>query len=128
MAIIVKRANREIRNTGAFSFEIGAGDVGKTYDIGGIAEGFRVKSVNVTVDVAFANIDNKISVGLEAEYLKFMPQTTIDSIKGIDGNGVQFTAPATTPIIVDVVGTASATGKATVTVEYLKLANARQEY
>jgi len=128
MAIIVKRANREIRDSGAISFEVEAGDVGKTIDFMGIAEGFRIIDVNVTVDVAFANTDNKISVGIEGTLTKFIPQTVVNVAKGISDGGVQYTALATTPIVVDIVGTASATGRATVTVQYIKLASARQEY
>lgn len=128
MAVEVKRANREIRGTGAISFEVGAGDVGKTYDFMAIAEGFRVTKVNVTVDEAFANADNTISVGLESDLVKFVPATAVNAIKGVAGGDEQYTAPSTTPIVVDIAGTTSATGKATVTVEYLKLPTARQEY
>lgn len=128
MAVEVKRANREIRGTGAITFDVSGADVGKTYDFGAVAEGFRITNVNVTVDEAFANADNKISVGLESDLVKFVPQTLVNAVGGIAGGNAHYKAPATTPLIIDIVGSASATGKATVTVEYLKLANVRQEY
>jgi len=128
MAVTVNRANREIRGTGAITFDITGLDVGKTYDFMGVAEGFRITGVNVTVDEAFANADNTVSVGTEDSVDKLLAVTAVDAIKGIAGKDTQFTAPQNTPIVVDIKGSPSATGKATVTVEYLKLPTARQEY
>ena len=128
MAITSKRKNREIKNHGAISFDVTGGDVGKTYDFMGILSGFRVTNVNVTVDEAFANGDNTISVGLEDDVVRFVPATVVNAIKGIGFNNKQFTASKGTPIVIDIIGSASATGKATVTVEYLKLPDSRQEY
>lgn len=128
MAITVKRKKREIRDQGVVTFEVTGADVGKTYDFMGIAEGFRVLDVNVTVDEAFANADNKMSVGIEGDLVRFMAQTTVDSIKGIAFNNRQYTATKPTAIVADVVGTASATGKATVAVRYAKLPVSKQEY
>jgi len=128
MAITVKRKEREIRDSGFISFDVVAGDVGKTYDFMGIPEGFRVVDVNVTIDEAFANTDNKISVGIEGDLVRFMPQQQADAIAGFTGNNRQLTATQTMAILVDVVGTASATGKATVTVMYAKLPVSKQEY
>ncbi|MCX6076000.1 MAG: hypothetical protein NTW78_03845 [Campylobacterales bacterium] len=128
MAVTVKRKNREIRNRGTISFVVTGADVGKTYDFMGIAEGFRVTDVNVTVDTAFANADNKISVGIEGDLVRFVPQTTVNAVKGIGFNSRQLTATQSMAIVIDVVGSASATGSATVTVEYAKLAVSKQEY
>ena len=128
MAVEVKRTNREIRGTGAVTFEVTGADVGKTYDFMGVAEGFRVTNVNVTVEEAFANADNTISVGVEDSVEKFAPATAVNAVKAFNGVDAQYTAPQNTPIVVDILGTASATGKAVITVEYLKLPNARQEY
>jgi|SRR3990167_1897406 hypothetical protein len=128
MMITVKRKKREIRDNGTITFAVSGADVGKTYDFMGIGEGFRVVGVNVTVDTAFANADNKVSVGIEGELERFIPQTTIDAVKGIAYNNRQLTASKSMAIVVDVVGTASATGEATVTVEYVKLPVSRQDY
>lgn len=128
MAITVKRKNREIRDKGTITFKVGAADVGKSIDFMGIAEGFRVTDVNVTVDTVFANVDNKISVGIEGDLVRFVPQTLVNAVVGIGFNNRQLTALKPMAIIVDVVGTASATGEATVTVEYAKLPVSRQEY
>jgi len=128
MAITVKRKNREIRDQGIVTFEVVGADVGKTYDFMGIAEGFRVVNVNVSVDTAFANADNKVSVGIEGDLVRFIPQTTVDSVKGIAFNNRQLSATKAMAIVIDVVGTASATGSATVTVTYAKLPVSKQEY
>ena len=128
MAVIVKRKNRERSDVGTITFDVTGADVGKTYDFMGIISGYRVVGVNVTVDEAFANGDNKISVGLEDNLVRFIPQTAVNSVVGIDFNKRQFEAKKPTAIVCDVVGTASATGKATITVSYVKLATSRQDY
>ena len=128
MAITVKRKNREIRDSGTIVAVVSGSDVGKSIDFMGIPEGFRIVGANVTVDEAFANADNKVSVGIEGDYGRFIPQTTINAVKGIGFNNRQLTALQSTAIIVDVVGAASATGKATVTVSYAKLPVSKQEY
>ena len=128
MAITVKRKNREIRDQGVISFEVTGEDVGKTYDFMGIAEGFRITDVNVTVDEAFANADNTISVGIEGDLVRFVAATAANAIKGIPFNNRQLSATQSMAVVVDVLGTASATGKATVTVAYAKLPVSRQEY
>lgn len=128
MAITVKRKNREIRDGGTISFVVTGADVGKTYDFMGIAEGFRVTDVNVTVDTAFVNADNKISVGIEGDLVRFIPQTVVNAVSGIGFNNRQLTATQSMAVVVDVVGAASATGEATVTVSYAKLPVSKQEY
>lgn len=128
MAITVNRKNREIRDSGTVSFVVKGVDVGKTIDFMGIAEGFRVIGVNVTVDQAFANVDNTISVGIEGDLVRFVPVTTANAIKGIGFNNRQLSATQSMAIVVDIIGTASATGSATVTVEYAKLPVSKQEY
>lgn len=128
MAITVNRKNREIRTQGVISFEVTGADVGKTYDFMGIATGFRILDVNVTVEEAFANGNNTIEVGIEDATTKFIPATTVNAIKGIGFTNVQYKAAKATPIIVDIKGSASASGKATVTVVYAKLSDCRQEY
>lgn len=128
MPITVKRGNRERREIGVITFPFAGADVGKTYDFMGILRGFHVLDVNVTIDEAFANADNKVSVGIEGNLTRFMDQTTIDSIKGIPFNNRQLTASKTMSIVLDIVGTASATGAGTVTVQYAKLATSKQDY
>lgn len=128
MAILVKRKNREIRDSGIVTFDVTGGDAGKTYDFMGIADGFRVLSVNVTVDEAFDLATNTISVGIEGDLVRFIPATAANAVKGVTFNGRQLTATQAMAIVVDVAGTASVGGKATVTVEYAKLPVSRQEY
>lgn len=128
MATTVKRKNREIRDSGTITFKVSGADVGKTYDFMGIPEGFRILDVNVTVDEAFVNADNKISVGIEGDLTRFMAQTLVNTIKGIAFNNRQLTATKTMSVLVDIVGTASANGSATVTVRYAKLPVSKQEY
>lgn len=128
MAITVKRGNRERREIGVITFPFTGADVGKTYDFMGILSGFRVLAVNVTIDTAFANADNKVSVGIEGDLTRFMDQTTINAVKGIPFNNRQLTASKTMSVVVDIVGTSSATGVGTITVEYAKLATSKQDY
>ena len=128
MAIEVKRKNREIRDSGTITAVFKGADVGKSIDFMGIPEGFRITDVNVTVDTVFVNADNKISIGIEGDYERFVPQTLVNAVSGIDFNNRQFTAAISTAIVADIVGTASATGEATVTVSYAKLPVSKQEY
>jgi len=128
MAITVKRGTRERREVGVITFPFSGADVGKTLDFMGVLTGFRVLDVNVTIDTAFANADNKVSVGIEGSLERFIAQTTVDSVKGIAFNNRQFTASKTMSIVLDVVGSASATGEGTVTVTYAKLATSKQDY
>jgi hypothetical protein len=128
MSITVNRKNREIRTQGVVSFDVAGADVGKTYDFMGIAKGFRIVDVNITVDEAFENADNTIEVGIEGATNKFIAATAVNAIKGVPFNNKQYTAPQVMSIITDIKGTASATGKATITVTYAKLADSRQEY
>lgn len=128
MAIISERKKRERRDIGTVTKEILPKHIGTTIDFMGIAEGFRIVAVNVTVEEAFTNADNTISVGLEEDFERFIPATGVNAIKGIPFNNRQFTALKSTAIVVDVVGTASATGRAIVTVSYLKQASTVQEY
>lgn len=128
MSITVKRVPIERRNAGVITFEVSGADVGKTYDFMGILKGFRITDVNVTVDEAFANANNTISVGTEADMTRFIPATVVNAVKGIAFNNKQLTANTTMSIVVDIVGTASATGSATVTVQYAKQPDSRQEY
>lgn len=128
MAITVKRKNREIRDTGTISAVVTGADVGKTLDFMGIPEGFRIVDVNLTVDEAFANADNDISVGIEGDLTRFIAATGVDTLVGAGFNNRQFTAVAPTAIVADVVGSASATGSVTITVSYVKLPVSKQEY
>ena len=128
MATTVNRKNREIRTQGVITFDITGADVGKTYDFMGIAGGFRILDVNVTVDTAFANADNTIEVGIEDDTDRFVTATAMNAIKGITSNNKQLTASKPMSIIADIKGTASATGAATITVTYAKLPDSRQEY
>lgn len=128
MAITVNRKQREIRTQGAISFGVTGADVGKTYDFMGIPAGFRVIDVNVTVDEAFTNVNNTISVGIEDDLVRFVPATAVNAVKGVAFNNRQLTASKVMSIVTDIAGDASVTGKATINVVYAKLADSRQEY
>lgn len=128
MAITVNRKEREIRSQGIITFDVTGDDVGKTYDFMGIAPGFRVIDANVTVHEAFDNADNTIEVGLEEDTTRFIPATAVNALKGVGFSDKQFTAQQSMSLIADIKGTASTAGKATITVVYAKLPEARQEY
>ncbi len=128
MSITVKRVPIERRNSGTITFEVKGKDIGKTYDFMGMLAGFRVTDVNLTVDEAFDNTDNKISVGIEGDLVRFIPQTAVNAVKGVAFNNRQLTASQTMSVVIDVVGAVSVNGSATVTVAYVKLPDSRQEY
>jgi len=128
MAITVKRKEREIRDSGFISFDVVAGDVGKTYDFMGIPEGFRIVDANITVDEAFNGTSNKISIGIEGDNVRFVPATDVTSVGGAGLNNRQLTATQTMAVLVDITGGAATAGKATVTVMYAKLPVSKQEY
>ncbi|MDQ7044725.1 MAG: hypothetical protein Q9M40_07070 [Sulfurimonas sp.] len=128
MAITVKRKNREIRDTGTISAVVGVANIGQTLDFMGIPEGFRVVDVNVTVDTAFDNADNTISIGIESDVSRFTAVTAMNAVKGIAFNNRQLSAVDSTAIVADIKGTASINGSATVTVSYVKLPVSKQEY
>ena len=128
MSITVKRVPIERRNMGTITFDITGSDVGKTYDFMGILKGFRITDVNVTVDEAFANADNTIAIGTEADARRFIAPTAMNSVKGIAFNNRQLIANTTMSIIATIAGTASTTGSATITVQYVKQPDSRQEY
>jgi|GEM_PF-1977972 len=136
MAIKVKRKNREIRDGGTVTAIFTSADVGTTVDFMGIPEGFRIVDVNVTVDTLFNGTDgttndNKISVGIEGDLVRFIPATSVDAVKGITFNNRQLTAVNSMAIVIDITGSgsvAATTGSATVTVSYAKLPASKQEY
>ncbi len=127
MAITVLKQNREIRDHGAVSKTITFKDVGKTYDFMRIAEGFRVKNVNISVDEAFSNADNVITVGIEGDTDRFIPETALNEVKSVNMSSNQFSAKNLTSIIMDIKGAKSTKGVAVVTVEYFKLPSVRQD-
>lgn len=128
MAIVVKRTDREIVDFGRAEITVTGADVGSTIDFAGIIGGFRIVDANVTVEQAFANADNTISIGLEGALTKFATATAVNAIKGIGFTNVQYKADKPTSIYANITGTASATGKAVVSITYAKNASSRTDY
>lgn len=128
MAIEVRRKNREAVDFARADITITGLDVGKTIDFAGIIGGFTIVDANVTVTQAFANADNTISVGLEGALAKFVPASTVNTVKGVGFTNQEYKADKSTSIYVDVKGSASATGKAIVSITYAKNASSRTEY
>lgn len=128
MAIVVKRTDREIVDFGRAEITVTGADVGSTIDFAGIIGGFRIVDANVTVEQAFANADNTISIGLEGALTKFVTATAVNAIKGIGFTNVQYKADKPTSIYANITGTASATGKAVVSITYAKNASSRTDY
>lgn len=128
MAISVRREKREIRDQGVIRTVLTGADVGSSIDFMGIATGFRIIDVNITVEEAFDNADNTISVGIEGDMTRFIGASAANTVAGYGFNNRQHTATATMAIVANVVGTASAGGKAVVTVMYAKLPASKQEY
>lgn len=128
MAIVTKRRDRETVDFGRAEITVTFDDVGSTIDFAGIIGGFTVVDANVTVEEAFENVDNTISVGLTGALEKFVAKAAANAIKGLGFTNIQYKADKPTSIFVDVQGTASTTGKAVVSIVYSKNASSRTDY
>ena len=128
MATVIRRNDRETVDFGRAEITVTGVDVGSTIDFAGILGGFRVVDANVTVEEAFANANNTISIGLEGALTKFVAATAVDAIKGVGFTNVQYKADKPTSIYANIAGAASATGKAIVSITYAKAASSRTDY
>ena len=128
MAVVVRRKDREAVDFGRAEITVTYDDVGSTIDFAGIVGGFTIVDANVTVEEAFANADNTISVGLTGSLEKFVTKTAVNAVKGLGFTNIQYKADKPTSIYVDVKGTASTTGKAVVSIVYSKNASSRTDY
>lgn len=128
MAVVVRRKDREAVDFGRAEITVTYDDVGSTIDFAGIVGGFTIVDANVTVEKAFANADNTISVGLTGSLEKFVTKTAANAVKGLGFTNIQYKADKPTSIYVDVKGSASTTGKAVVSIVYSKNASSRTDY
>lgn len=128
MAVVVRRKDREAVDFGRAEITVTYDDVGSTIDFAGIVGGFTIVDANVTVEEAFENADNTISVGLTGSLEKFVTKTAANAVKGLGFTNIQYKADKPTSIYVDVKGTASTTGKAVVSIVYSKNASSRTDY
>ena len=128
MAVVVRRKDREAVDFGRAEITVTYDDVGSTIDFAGIVGGFTIVDANVTVEEAFANADNTISVGLTGSLEKFVTKTAVNAVKGLGFTNIQYKADKPTSIYVDVKGSASPTGKAVVSIVYSKNASSRTDY
>lgn len=128
MAVVVRRKDREAVDFGRAEITVTYDDVGSTIDFAGIVGGFTIVDANVTVEEAFANADNTISVGLTGSLEKFVTKTAVNAVKGLGFTNIQYKADKPTSIYVDVKGSASTTGKAVVSIVYSKNASSRTDY
>lgn len=128
MAVVVRRKDREAVDFGRAEITVTYDDVGSTIDFAGIVGGFTIVDANVTVEEAFANADNTISVGLTGSLEKFVTKAAVNAVKGLGFTNIQYKADKPTSIYVDVKGTASTTGKAVVSIVYSKNASSRTDY
>lgn len=128
MAVVVRRKDREAVDFGRAEITVTYDDVGSTIDFAGIVGGFTIVDANVTVEEAFKNADNTISVGLTGSLEKFVTKTAVNAVKGLGFTNIQYKADKPTSIYVDVKGSASTTGKAVVSIVYSKNASSRTDY
>ena len=128
MAVVVRRKDREAVDFGRAEITVTYDDVGSTIDFAGIVGGFTIVDANVTVEEAFENVDNTISVGLTGSLEKFVTKTAVNAVKGLGFTNIQYKADKPTSIYVDVKGSASTTGKAVVSIVYSKNASSRTDY
>lgn len=128
MAVVVRRKDREAVDFGRAEITVTYDDVGSTIDFAGIVGGFTIVDANVTVEEAFANADNTISVGLTGSLEKFVTKAAANAVKGLGFTNIQYKADKPTSIYVDVKGSASTTGKAVVSIVYSKNASSRTDY
>lgn len=128
MAVVVRRKDREAVDFGRAEITVTYDDVGSTIDFAGIVGGFTIVDANVTVEEAFENADNTISVGLTGSLEKFVTKAAANAVKGLGFTNIQYKADKPTSIYVDVKGSASTTGKAVVSIVYSKNASSRTDY
>ena len=128
MAVVVRRKDREAVDFGRAEITVTYDDIGSTIDFAGIVGGFTIVDANVTVEEAFANADNTISVGLTGSLEKFITKAAANAVKGLGFTNIQYKADKPTSIYVDVKGSASTTGKAVVSIVYSKNASSRTDY
>ena len=128
MAVVVRRKDREAVDFGRAEITVAYDDVGSTIDFAGIVGGFTIVDANVTVEEAFENADNTISVGLTGSLEKFVTKAAANAVKGLGFTNIQYKADKPTSIYVDVKGSASTTGKAVVSIVYSKNASSRTDY
>lgn len=128
MAVVVRRKDREAVDFGRAEITVTYDDIGSTIDFAGIVGGFTIVDANVTVEEAFANADNTISVGLTGSLEKFVTKAAANAVKGLGFTNIQYKADKPTSIYVDVKGSASTTGKAVVSIVYSKNASSRTDY
>ncbi len=128
MAVVVRRKDREAVDFGRAEITVTYDDVGSTIDFAGIVGGFTIVDANVTVEEAFKNADNTISVGLTGSLEKFVTKAAVNAVKGLGFTNIQYKADKPTSIYVDVKGSASTTGKAVVSIVYSKNASSRTDY
>ncbi len=128
MAVVVRRKDREAVDFGRAEITVTYDDVGSTIDFAGIVGGFTIVDANVTVEEAFKNADNTISVGLTGSLEKFVTKAAANAVKGLGFTNIQYKADKPTSIYVDVKGSASTTGKAVVSIVYSKNASSRTDY
>ncbi len=128
MAVVVRRKDREAVDFGRAEITVTYDDIGSTIDFSGIVGGFTIVDANVTVEEAFANADNTISVGLTGSLEKFVTKAAANAVKGLGFTNIQYKADKPTSIYVDVKGSASTTGKAVVSIVYSKNASSRTDY
>ena len=128
MAVVVRRKDREAVDFGRAEITVTYDDIGSTIDFAGIVGGFTIVDANVTVEEAFKNADNTISVGLTGSLEKFVTKAAANAVKGLGFTNIQYKADKPTSIYVDVKGSASTTGKAVVSIVYSKNASSRTDY
>lgn len=128
MAVVVRRKDREAVDFGRAEITVTYDDVGSTIDFAGIVGGFTIVDANVTVEEAFENADNTISIGLTGSLEKFVTKAAANAVKGLGFTNIQYKADKPTSIYVDVKGSASTTGKAVVSIVYSKNASSRTDY
>ena len=128
MAVVQRRRDREAVDFGRAEITVTGADVGSTIDFAGIIGGFRIVDANVTVEEAFTNANNTISIGVEGALTKFVAATAVNAIKGVGFTNVQYKANKPTSIYANITGAASATGKAVISITYAKNASSRTDY
>lgn len=128
MAIVDKKRKRECTDFGRIEIPISGADVGSTVLFAGILAGFTVIDANITVTEAFGNVDNTISIGIDGDLTRFVAATAANTLVGVGFSNKQYKAEKTTEIYANVLGTASTTGKAIISILYSKNAVSRIDY
>jgi hypothetical protein len=119
----------ERKNYGTMIVPFGKADVGASSKV--IAKfpiGTRIKTVNATVDEAFADVGNTISLGVSGATTKFQNAVAMNAIIGNNSTLQHTVTDGTAELLMSIAGSVSATGSGDITIDYILPSEYSVEY